>query len=167
MNKLLKYGILAIGICLLFYLDFIRDYIFKNIGFQIFYLQHLSAEGFSSVENYTDSFLEKYIKNYSIKDLTSLKWASTVFFSILFGVVGATINGFFYQTKKVSIYFLLLYALIFVSSFIIYLGIYLSDSFVFQNKAYLISMELAHFIQSSLPTLLFLVSFNLYQQNKN
>lgn len=166
MNRVLKYSIVGLGLCLVFYLDFVRDYIFKNIGFQIYYLQHLNADGQASINNYTDSFLEQFIHNYSIESLTNLKWVFTAVFSLLFGLIGATINSIYYETKQVAIYFLILYGLLFTSSLAIYSTINISDSYTFQNKAYLIAMEIAHFLQSSLPTLFFLVSFKLFNQNK-
>lgn len=166
MNRYLKYSIVGIGLCLIFYLDFVRDYVFKNIGFQIYYLQHLNSDGTASLDNYTDSFIEHFIQNYSIESLTKLKWISTAIFSLIFGTIGALINSVYYKTKQVAIYFLILYGLLFICSFLIYLTINLSNSYTFQNKAYLITMEIAHFLQSSLPTLLFLVSFKLFNQNK-
>lgn len=166
MNRFLKYGIVGLGICFIFYLDFVRDYIFKNIGFQIYYLQHLSPDGTASIDSYTDSFIESFIKDYSIKELNNLKWLFTAIFSFLFGALGAIINGIFYQTSKVSFYFFILYTILFLSAFIIYTSSYLSANYTFQNKAYLIAMEIAHFLQSSLPTLFFLVSFKLFYLDK-
>lgn len=166
MNKTLRYLIVLFGVILLFYLDFVRDYVFKNIGFQIYYLNHLSSTGYASVTNYTDSFIESYIHDYSSAQLYNLKWIFTAIFSIVFGVLGAVINSIFHQTKKIFLYFSILYVVLFFSSLLIYSTMYLSENFTFQNKAYLISMEIAHFLQSSLPSLLFLVSFKLYQQNK-
>ncbi len=166
MNRVLKYSIVGLGLCLVFYLDFVRDYIFKNIGFQIYYLQHLSTDGVSSIENYTDSLMETYIADLSIKELNNLKWFFTAAFSLTFGIVGAAINGFFYQTRTVAYYFFILYILLFFGAFLIYMSSYLSSSYSFQNKAYLIAMEISHFLQSSLPSLFFLVSFKLFNMNK-
>lgn len=167
MNKLFKYLILALSLILLFYLDFVRDYIFKNIGFQIYYLNHLSPSGVSGIDNYTDSFIERFIKDYSIPQLTNLKWFFTAIFCLIFGTLGALINSFFHQTKKVFLYFIILYTLLFVSSLLIYATINLTDSYTFKTKAYLISMEIAHFLQSSLPTLFFLVSYQFYEKSKD
>lgn len=167
MSKPIKYSILLIGLISLFYLDFIRDYVFKNIGFQVYYLNHITADGTSSIENYTDSFIENFIKDYSIQQLNRLKWIFTAIFISLFGVLGAFINTIFYHTKKVAIYFMILYGILFICSLIIYIIMESSNSFSFQMKLYLISMEIAHFLQSSLPTLFFLVSYKFYQQNKS
>lgn len=161
-----RYLIIIFGLILLFYLDFVRDYVFKNIGFQIYYLNHLSSSGVASIENYTDSFIEQFFNDYSIKQLNNLKWFFTAFFILLFGALGALINNLFHKTKKVFIYFLLLYSFLFLSSIVIYFSMKLTNSYSYQAKAYLMSMEIAHFLQSSLPTLLFLVSFKLYQRNK-
>jgi len=166
LKKTTRYLIIITGLILLFYLDFVRDYVFKNIGFQIYYLNHISNSGVASIENYTDSFIEQFLYDYSIVQLGNLKWLFTGFFILLFGVLGALINSLFHQTKRVFIYFSLLYSLLFLSSIAIYFSMKLTNSYSYQAKAYLMSMEIAHFLQSSLPTLLFLVSFKLYQRNK-
>lgn len=167
MNRTIKYLIIAAGLITIFYLDFVRDYIFKNIGFQVYYLNHLSPNGNSSIENYTDSFIEQFITDYSLEQLNNLKWIFTAFFCLTFALLGALINSFYYQTKKIFIYFIGLYTILFLSSIAIYFTIKLTNNYSIQSKAYLISMEIAHFLQSSLPTLFFLVSYKMYQQNKN
>lgn len=150
-----------LGIIAIFYLDFVRDYVFKNIGFQIYYLQHTNPEGVSSIENYTDSFMENILTDYSISNLVNLKWVFTLVFSTLFGLLGAFINGIFYGTKKVAFYFIILYAILFLTSLLIYSINYIDVNYVLKQNSYLISMEIVHFLQSSLPTLLFIVSYKL------
>lgn len=166
LSKLIKYSILVLGMASIFYLDFVRDYIFKNIGFQIYYLEHLNNDGISTINNYTDSFFESFIKDYSIPQLNNLKWIFTTVFISIFGALGAIVNTVFYSSKKVALYFIYLYGGLVLCSFLIYLTMNLSNSYNFQMKAYLISMEIAHLLQSSLPTLFFLVSFKLYKQHK-
>ncbi len=167
MKNIPKFLFLLISISILFYLDFVRDYFFKNIGFQIYYLVHLSDQGVASIDNYTDSTIEYFIRDYSINELTNLKWYGTLFFSLTFGTLGAFINYFIYKKKEVLIYFSSIYTLLFISSLLFYALTYLNISYSFQQKSYLISMEIAHFLQSSLPTLLFLVSFKLYKENEH
>ena len=162
-----KIIVLIISLLALFYLDFVRDYFFKNVGFQIYYLTHLSSEGIASIDNYTDSTIEYYITNYSINQLTNLKWYGTLFFILTFGTFGALINYYIYKIKKVAFFFFSTYAFLLFASLLFYALTYLNLGYSFQQKSYLISMEIAHFLQSSLPTLLFLVSFKLYKENLN
>jgi len=165
LHKVVRRLILLLGIFCLFYLDFVRDYFFKNVGFQIYYVNHLTPEGVAQIDNYTDSFLEYYIGNYTIQQLANLKWFGTFLFSFLFALVGSLLNYFVYQNKKVFIYFWGMYAFLFIISLCIYLLTYLTNNYSLQLKLYLTAMEIAHFLQSSLPSLLFLVSFGLYNAN--
>jgi len=165
MGKIIKITGLVLAISSLFYLDFVRDYFFKNVGFQIYYLVHLSNDGIATIDNYTDSTIEYFISDFSIEELTLLKWYGTLFFIITFGVFGALINYYVHQTKKIFFYVLTTYAFLLLSSLFFYALTYINYSYSFQQKNYLISMEIAHFLQSSLPTLLFLVSFKLYKEN--
>ncbi len=164
MKKAIKTIVLILSISTLFYLDFVRDYFFKNVGFQIYYLVHLTDEGTATIANYTDSTLEYFIGNYNIQELINLKWCGAFFFIVVFGSFGSLINYYFHQTKKIFYYFIGTYTLLLFSSLFFYGLTYLNFGYSFQQKNYLISMEIAHFLQSSLPTLLFLVSFKLYKE---
>ncbi len=166
-KRILKYTVIIIGITLLFSLDFLRDYFFKNVQFQAYYISHLDNNQVSSVENYTDSLLEPLLSGLSITDLFYLKWIGSAFFITLFAVTGALLNFFVYYNKKVFVYFFSLYGFLTVIAVLIYGIIYLTNNYEQQNRLYLTSMQIAHFLQSSLPSLLFLVSFKLYQDSAN
>ncbi len=166
-KRIIKYTTIIIGVTLLFSLDFLRDYFFKNIQFQAYYISHIDSNNISTVENYTDSLLEPLLSGLSITDLFYLKWIGSALFIILFAVTGAGLNFFVYKNKKVFIYLFSLYGFLTLVSVLIYGVIFLTDNYEQQNKLYLTSMQIAHFLQSSLPSLLFLVSFKLYQDSAN
>lgn len=167
MGKWLRIITIIFLVGLLFYSDFIRDYLFKNIGFQIYYLQHIGIDGYSTIDNYTDSLLEKLFTNYSISNLVNLKWILTIFFSVFYGILCALISYLFYKKKEVILYTSILYVSLFFAAGMIYLMRYFSDSYEWQENTYLISMQLTHFLQSSLPTLLILASFKIYLSYKD
>jgi len=167
MNKWIRVILLILLTGLLFYSDFIRDYFFKNISFQIYYLHHTLESGYSSIENYTDSSLENLLANFSISDLIKLKWSLTIGFTIYFGLLCSLISYLFYQRKEVFKFILLLYSSIFIVASIIYISRYISADYNWQENTYLIAMQSLHFLQSSLPTLFFVASFKIYLSYKD
>jgi len=84
MNKTFKIAILITLGLALFYSDFIRDYIFKNLEYQIHYLSHFSADGFPTVENFTDSSMREFLDGKSINSISNLKWIFTFVFTVYF-----------------------------------------------------------------------------------
>lgn len=80
MKKKLIYLLLIIAHISLY---FTRDFVFKNINYQIKYLQLVKA-GRYKVFNYTHSALENSLTNYSVVELTTLKWILTVVCVMLF-----------------------------------------------------------------------------------
>lgn len=166
MNKWVRIGLLICLFGLLFYSDFIRDYFFKNTGFQIFYLSHFDALGNPTAINYTDSGLEGFFENYTISDLVKFKWFLTVAFSLYFMGLCMLISFLFYQRKEILKFTLLLYGFIFFSAGIVYLSRYFSSGYIWQENTYLVSMQLVHFLQSSLPTLFIVASFKIYLSYK-
>jgi len=161
-NKTLKILLLIIFGITLFYSDFIRDYVFKNIEYQIHYLNHFSADGFPMVENYTDSWMEKLLEGKPITTLSNLKWLFTFLFSGYFLMFSILIPYILYSNKVIIKYALILYGIIFTSASIIYVLRFLSSDYNWQENTYLISLGLMHFLQSSLPTLLLVLAFKLH-----
>lgn len=162
MNKKFKIFILIALGCALFYSDFIRDYIFKNIEYQIHYLSHFSSEGIPMVENYTDSWMEKTLAGIPINIIGNLKWWFTFVFTIYFYGFSILIPYIIYGKKVIIKYASFLYGIVFTSAIIIYSLRFISTDYDWQKNTYLISLGLAHFLQSSLPTLLLVLSFKLH-----
>jgi len=143
-------------------LDFNHNVTFQVIVYSfVFGLWYLWVNKFSN----TDSTIEGFISNYTISQLVNIKWAFTAFFVFIFGILGSLINRLLFQEKKVILYFIGLYTVLFCASLFIYMGTYLTNNYHLSTKLYLISMEIAHFLQSSLPTLFFLVSFKFYKKS--
>ena len=162
MNKTLKIFILIVLGAFLFYSDFIRDYVFKNLEYQIHYLSFFSSEGVPAAENYTDSWMEKLLQGKSIASLSNLKWVFTFIFTLYFLIYSVVISFIIYQKKIIIKYATILYGIIFFSALIIYGLRFISSDYNWQENTYLISLGLMHFLQSSLPTLLLVLAFKLH-----
>lgn len=160
-KKVSRIIIIIVFLLTLFSLDFLRDFVFKNFDIQINYLNHMDEAGYSTVVNYTHSFMEKQLKGYSIMDIYHLKWTFTIVFTVIFYMVGGLFLWFIYN-KKAMLFFSYLYAALFVSASLIYSYNFISAS----RNAYLISLEIMHFLQSSLPSLFMVLSFKIYQATK-
>ena len=93
-NNSLKKKIILLALLLIaFSLDFIRDYIFVNINYQIHYLNYLDF-------NYTDSFIEKFISNYSINELSNIKWMLSFFFILMFAAISFLLIHYKYKKQQ-------------------------------------------------------------------
>ena len=162
MNKTLKIFILILLGAFLFYSDFIRDYVFKNLEYQIHYLSFFGSDGLPMVENYTDSWMQKSLEGKSIATINNLKWVFTLVFMIYFLIFSILIPYILYKNKTTIKYATFLYGIIFSSALIIYGLRFISSDYNWQENTYLISLGLMHFLQSSLPTLLLVLAFKLH-----
>ena len=167
MNKWIRIIIISVLIGILFYSDFARDYFFKNTSFQIYYLEHMTDAGVSTIDNYTDSLLEDFFENFTIKDLIYFKWFLTFAFTIYFMGLCMLISYFVYRSKSAIKYTLILYGSLFLFGVVMYGLRWFSDSYTWQENTYLIAMQIIHFLQSSLPTLFILASFKIYLTYKD
>jgi hypothetical protein len=162
MNKTLKIFILIVLGAFLFYSEFIRDYVFKNLEYQIHYLSFFSSDGLPKVENYADSWMEKSLEGKSIASIINLKWLFTLVFMVYFLIFSSLIPYVLYKKKVIIKYAIVLYGIIFSSALIIYGLRFISSDYNWQENTYLISLGLMHFLQSSLPTLLLVLAFKLH-----
>ena len=162
MNKTLKIFIVTVLVAFLFYSDFIRDYVFKNLEYQIHYLSFLSSDELPMVENYTDTWMEQSLEGKSIATIKNLKWLFTLVFMIYFLIFSILIPYILYNNKIIIKYATILYGIIFSSALIIYGLRLISSDYNWQENTYLISLGLMHFLQSSLPTLLLVLAFKLH-----
>ena len=156
MKQKLKYFIL---ISFTVFLEYFRDYLFININLQINFLENLSSE--LSTFNYTDSNLLFLIKSLDIGTLNILKWGLSFLFAFLYFGIGFLISKWFFSHKN-HLFFIKLFSLggllIMFSSFLIFV---IGKSLTFENQMnfYNVSIELSHFVQSSLYPFLFLLVF--------
>ncbi len=156
MKQKIKYLILiVIAICL----EYFRDYLFININLQIDFLEN-TANNLEQFNN-TDSNIHSFINNVDISKLNSFKWILSILFSLLYFLIGIIFSNFFFSKslhKSFSIIFFVGGIVILSFSFLIFLfGKHLSLEN--QTNFYFVSLELSHYIQSSLYPITFLLIF--------
>ena len=156
MKQKLKYFIL---ISFAVFLEYFRDYLFININLQINFLENLNNE--LSTFNYTDSNLLYLIKSLEIGTLNILKWVLSFLFAFLYFGIGFLFSKWFFS-HKIHLFFIKLFSLggltVMFSSFLIFV---IGKSLTFENQMnfYNVSIELSHFVQSSLYPISFLLVF--------
>ena len=156
MKRKFKYIIL---ISFAIFLEYFRYYLFININLQVHFLENL-INGLSTF-NYTDSNLLYLIKNLDLRILNICKWGLSFSFAFLYFGVGFLFSKWFFSVKN-HLFFNKIFFLgglfLFFSSFLIYV-IGKSLSLENQMNFYNISIELSHFVQSSLYPISFLLVF--------
>jgi|TARA_Y100000385_G_C12915785_1_gene560278 hypothetical protein len=140
-------------------LEFFRDYCFINLNLYIEYLENINNS--LNVFNYTDSFILNLINGFPINYLYILKWILSLFFALAFigiGILFSKLNFSSSKYKKFLKSYVSMGFLILLISFILYyLGRFLSIEEKF--NFYIISLELSHFIQSSLYPIIYILMF--------
>ena len=144
------------------FFEYLRDYLFVNTNLQIEYLEYTDND--LNVSNYTDSLLLKFFKNFEISSLTQLKWIMSLLFSLFFFGLGFFFSKWNFELskhKKFLSSFIIGGCLILFSSLIIY---YIGNLLSVENKFnfYYVSLELSHFVQSSLYPISFVLIFWSY-----
>lgn len=161
MKKKIKYFLIILfGICM----EFLRDYCFININLQIEYLENLESN--LDVFNFTDSKILYFLKSMSIKSIINLKWILSFIFILFYFLIGLAFSNLSFDSKNYK-KFLKLFSygglmIVFISLFIYTFG----KLFSLENQMnfYYVSLELSHFVQSSLYPISFLLIF--YANNK-
>ena len=156
MKQKIKYFIL---ISFAVFLEYFRDYLFININFQIHFLENLMNE--LSTFNYTDSNLLNIINNSDVRTLKIYKWGLSFLFAFLYFGLGFLFSKWFFSLKNhlffIKLFFLGGFIIMFSSFFIYVIGKFLSLEN--QLNFYNVSIELSHFVQSSLYPISFLLVF--------
>ena len=163
MNQKIKYLVL---IFFTLNLEFLRDYIFININLQIDFL--LSKIDHLVPFNYTDSSIYLIIKNMSIQTLKVCKWILSISFALLYFVIGYIVSMWTFKKKNHDVFIKLFsiggFSIILISFLIFITGKLLNLEN--QMNFYFISLELSHFVQSSLYPMSFLLVFFAYNRTK-
>ena len=153
-------------ILFLIFLEFFRDYLFININLQIQFTELINNN--NNPINYTDSVIEQITKEFSIQQLKITKWIMTIIFFILFFSVGSIIAMNLWIREKafkfIQIYFIS-GLVVFTISFIFYL-LSLITKLENSYNLYYISIEMSHFVQSSLYPIIFLLIFYSFTKMK-
>lgn len=141
------------------FFEYLRDYLFVNTNLQIEYLEYTNDD--LNVSNYTDSSLLKFFKNIDINSLIQLKWIMSLLFSLMFFGLGFFFSKWNFELsnhRRFLKYFIIGGCLTLLSSLVIY---YFGKILSVENKFnfYYVSLEISHFVQSSLYPISFLLVF--------
>lgn len=141
------------------FFEYLRDYLFVNTNLQIEYLEYLNND--LNVSNYTDSLLLNLFINIEISSLIQLKWIMSLLFSLIFFGIGFFFSKWRFELSKHKKFlrsFILGGCLILLLSLFIFL---IGKLLSLENKFnfYYVSLELSHFVQSSLYPISFLLVF--------
>ena len=144
------------------FFEYLRDYIFININFYIEFLEKSNND--FEVFNYTDSIIFKIVENLKINSLMKIKWGISLIFVLIFTALGIQFSKWNFNNINYK-RFLKLYLLggigILILSFIIFsLGKLLNTEN--EYNFYFVSLELSHFVQSSLYPISFVLIFWSY-----
>lgn len=152
--------IAIILLLVIFWMDFARDYTFKNLNMQMNFMYAFES-GQTGLYNYTDSFMEKLLGNTSWKGIYYLKFIMTCVFTLLYFSLTSLFLKLLFPNQRIMPYTFLFYSVSFCSMGLFFVFNSFPFSFETANNFYLISMEVGHLIQSSLPTLLFVILFKI------
>lgn len=143
-------------------IEFLRDYCFINLNLYIEYLENL-GNGYE-VYNHTDSLIILILGNFKLKTLVIIKWILSLVFCLAFFELGILFSKFNFDLenhKKFLKSYTLSGLILLLTSLIIYLiGRFLTIENEF--NFYFVSMEISHFIQSSLYPISFILIFWAY-----
>ncbi|CAG5079683.1 hypothetical protein [Parvicella tangerina] len=162
-NKITRIILTCILIVFLFYLDFVRDYVFHNLSWRMDY-QYLIEQG-GSPDKYvdpTDSWMKAILGNASSNTIYLLKYVSSGIFILLYGFLSHLILRLIYPSNNTLPYTILLYGLGTLSMGLVFSCYFFQWSHDTKLNFYLIAMEIGHFLESSLPTLLSILGFKIY-----
>lgn len=170
-NKTVRIVFIILLLGLLFYLDFLRDYVFKNLTWRMDFQYQMEQGG--SPEKYfdgTDSWMKAILGNTSSGTIYILKYIASAVFIMIYFLLTQFILRLAYPAYNTFPYPLLLYVLGTLSMGLIFSFYFFQWSIEIKTKFYLIAMEIGHFLESSLPALLSILGFKIYlssQENKS
>ena len=144
------------------FFEYLRDYCFININFYMEFLEK-SNRGFE-VFNYTDTIIFNIVENLKINSLMKIKWGMSFIFVLIFTALGILFSKWNFNNINYK-RFLKLYLFggmaILILSFVIFsLGKLLNTENDY--NFYFVSLELSHFVQSSLYPISFVLIFWSY-----
>jgi hypothetical protein len=167
-KKPLQYSLVTLVLLLLFYLDFIRDYIFKNLTFRMQYIELIEKGG--SPDKYldpTDSFMVSILEGLSAYQIYYGKFLATFCMLFIYFIVCQLILKLAYIKHRTLKFTSLLHGTGVILMMFVFSFYFFTFPPEIKNNFYLISMEIGHFLESSLPTLLLLLSFKIYLSSQN
>jgi hypothetical protein len=158
--KPIRWVIAIIILLVIFWMDFARDYTFKNLNMQMNFMYAIE-NGQEGLYNYTDSLMENILGNASSTTIYYLKFTMTCVFTVLYFSLTTIFLKLLFPNQRILPYTFLFYSVTFCSMGLFFVFNSFPFSYETSTNFYLISMEVGHLMQSSLPTLLFVVLFEM------
>jgi hypothetical protein len=163
-HKKLSSFLVGLLLFALFYCDFLREYLFINLQTQMGYAERIiNSETPQEFINYTDGNFIKVFGSLTADQAYLYKYIFFGTFTLLYFIICSTIMKLAYPNFNTTKFTSFLYGIgvcVILLIFSLYFFPWHIDT---KTGFYFISMEIGHFFQSSLPTLLLLVSFKIYQ----
>ena len=159
---------LVLLFALLFYLDFLRDYVFTNLSFRMNFVNIIENGG--SLDKYldpTDSLMVTVFGKFTSIQLYYFKIFFTIVFLLFYFLICQLILKIAYLKHRTLKFTLLLYGTGYLLMMLVFSFFFFTFPYEIKNSFYIISMEIGHFLESSLPTLLLLLSFKIYLSSQN
>jgi hypothetical protein len=167
-NKFFRILLIVLSLSFLFYLDFLRDYLFKNLTYRMNYIDVISNGG--STDKYfdpTDSLMQKILNGFTAQQIYYLKFLSTFLTLGLYFLTCQIILKLIYLRNNTLVFTSLLYGTGFLLMMFVFSFYFFTSPNEIKYNFYLISMEIGHFLESSLPTLLLILSYKIYLSSQN
>ena len=142
------------------FLDFLRDFLFQNINFQIHYLTHY-IDGIPTTFKMTDSRIEPLVDNLQLSHLNLIKWILSFLFIIFYQLITVFLAKVFFNNNGIKL-FLPITIILSLFSLLSYLLSSYTNSLEHSYSFYYISIEISHFLQSSLIVISLLMLFKVY-----
>lgn len=162
-NTNLRFVLIITLVILLFYLDFVRDYVFKNLDWRMGFQYQMENGG--SPDKYvdaTDSWMKALLGDTSSNTIYKLKYLASAIFILIYAFVSHVILRLVYPANNALPYILLIYGLGTLTMGLVFSFYFFTWPHDTKLKFYLTAMEIGHFLESSLPTLLSILGFKIY-----
>lgn len=164
-KKGVRWSFLILALCLLLYMDFLRDYVFHNLSYRMNYLYLIENGGSpDKYMDYTDSLMLKILGDANSSLIYGLKYFFSFIFIIIYFLLTQLIIKLVYPAQNTFPFTSLLYGCGALLAGIVFSGYFFTWSHDVKLNFYLISMEIGHFLESSLPALLCILGFKIYQE---
>lgn len=146
---------------LLIFIGFLREYLFVSINLRIQQIYYNSNENINLIPDWI-----RYISHFNYNDLLILKWVLTFIFIIAFWITAIWIfKKFSFEKKDIKLFSVVLIILLFVSLLFYWIG---DSVFNKQYFGYKIARSITGFLQSPLPTLIYIAFvYSIKKQSKH
>jgi hypothetical protein len=115
----------------------------------------------------TDSLMQKILDGFNATHIYYIKFIATIVILGVYFLICQTVLKLIYIKNNTFVFTSLLYG----SGFLTMMLVFSFYFFTFPNEVkynfYLIAMEIGHFLESSLPTLLLILSYKIYLSSQN